>query len=94
MATQCGQVDVVRMLLEGGADPNRYGPVGGQSHATPLHQAVAGAHTEVVRLLLAGGARLDIRDIHHGGTPADWAEHFGHVDLAQDLRSREAETAT
>jgi len=94
MAAQHGRVDAVRVLLEGGADPNRYSPVGGHSHATPLHQAVAGAHTEVVRLLLARGARLDIRDIHHGATPADWAEHFGHVDLARDLQARDTETTT
>jgi hypothetical protein len=94
MAAQHGRVDVVRMLLEAGADPNRYSPVGAHSHATPLHQAVAGAHTEVVRVLLAGGARLDIRDIHHGATPADWAEHFGHVDLARDLHVRDSKTTT
>ncbi len=93
MAAQHGRIDAVRLLLDAGADPNAYNPVGGHSHATPLHQAVAAAQFEVVRLLVDRGARLDIRDIHNGGTAADWAEHFGHVDLAQDLRSREAKTA-
>jgi hypothetical protein len=23
----------------------------------------------------------------YGGTPADWAEHFGHTALAQELRA-------
>src|SRR5256885_806654 len=42
LAAQFGRVEIVRQLLDAGEDPNRYNPVGGHSHTTPLHQA-AGA---------------------------------------------------
>ena len=56
MAAQHGYTELVALLLEGGADPNRFAPVGGHSHATPLHQAALGGHEEVVRLLVERGA--------------------------------------
>lgn len=42
LAADFGHVEIVRLLLDAGEDPNRYNPVGGHSHTTPLHQA-AGA---------------------------------------------------
>jgi hypothetical protein len=87
MAAQHGQVDIVRLLLDAGVDPDRYAPVGGHSHATPLHQAVAAGQELVVRLLVERGARLDIRDIHHHATPKDWAVHFGREELVNYLES-------
>jgi hypothetical protein len=36
--------EIVRLLLDAGEDPNRYNPVGGHSHTTPLHQAAGGGH--------------------------------------------------
>lgn len=40
-------VDVIRILLENGADPND-----GRGHATPLHNAIAFQNVEAVKLLL------------------------------------------
>jgi hypothetical protein len=59
IASDLGHVNVVRLLLDAGEDPNRYNPVGGHSHTTPLHQAASAGHDEVVRLLVERGARLD-----------------------------------
>jgi len=39
LAADFGHVEIVRLLLDAGEDPNRYNPVGGHSHTTPLHQA-------------------------------------------------------
>lgn len=75
LAAQFGHTEILRALLDAGADPNRYAPVGGHSHATPLHQAALGGHLDVVRLLVERGARTDIRDIHHGDTPLEWARY-------------------
>jgi ankyrin repeat protein len=70
IASDRGHVDVVRLLLDAGEDPNRYNPVGGHSHTTPLHQAAGAGHEEVVRLLVERGARLDLKDIlWHGLQP-------------------------
>jgi hypothetical protein len=76
-----GHVEIVRSLLDAGEDPNRYNPVGGHSHTTPLHQAAGGGHDEVVRLLVERGARLDLKDILWRATPADWARHAGRTEI-------------
>jgi hypothetical protein len=88
LASQFGHVAIVRTLLDAGEDPDRYNPVGFHSHSTPTHQAALGGYDELVRLLVERGARLDLKDIQWHGTPADWAEHSGHTELAAYLRSQ------
>ena len=77
LAAQHGHVEIVRLLLDAGEDPNRYNPEGNHGHSTPLHQAAFAGHEDVVRLLVEHGARLDIRDTVWHGTPAGWALHSG-----------------
>jgi hypothetical protein len=89
LASQLNQVEAVRLLLDAGEDPNRYNPVGGHAHSTPLHQAAAGGYEELVRLLVDRGARLDLKDILWHGTPADWARHEGKTEVEAYLRARE-----
>jgi hypothetical protein len=86
VAADRGQAEIVRLLLDAGEDPNRYNPVGGHSHTTPLHQAAGGGHDAVVRLLVERGARLDLPDILWEATPADWAHHAGRTELEAYLR--------
>lgn len=87
LAAQLGHVEVLRALLDAGEDPNRYNPERLHAHATPLHQAVAGGHLEVVRLLVERGARLDVRDTLYEGTPLGWAEYLDKADIATHLRT-------
>jgi len=75
LATQHGHLEIVRLLLDAGEDPNRYNPEGNHAHSTPLHQAVLAGHETVVRLLVERGARLDMRDTVWHGTPLGWARH-------------------
>ncbi len=89
LAGQFGRVEIVRLLLEAGEDPNRYNPVGGHSHTTPLHQAAAYGTEEMVRLLVEHGARVDIKDILWHGTAVDWAEHMGRTEIEEYLRGLE-----
>ncbi len=88
MAADFGHVEIVRLLLDAGENPNRYNPVGGHSHATPLHQAAGGGRAEVVRLLVGRGARLDLKDTLWQGTPADWARHAGRTEIESYLRAQ------
>jgi ankyrin repeat protein len=86
LAAQLGQVEIVRLLLEAGEDPNRYNPQGNHGHSTPLHQAALAGHEAVVRLLVERGARLDIRDTIYNGTALGWALHADRAQIAEYLR--------
>lgn len=88
LAAQHGHTDIVALLLESGEDPDRYNPVGCHAHSTPLHQAALAGHIEIVRLLVEHGARLDIKDNHHSGTPLEWAAYARHREVADYLRAR------
>jgi hypothetical protein len=92
LASQFGQVEIVRLLLDAGEDPNRYNPVGGHSHSTPLHQAAASGNEDMVRLLVERGSRLDMKDVLWHGTPEGWARHEGKLEVEKYLREREART--
>ena len=93
LAAQYGGVEIVRLLLDAGEDPNRYNPIGGHSHSTPLHQAAAAGCMEMVRLLVDRGARLDLKDILWHATPAGWARHEGKTEVEAYLRAQEARRA-
>ena len=90
LAAQHGQVEIVRVLLDAGEDPNRYNPKRNHGHSTPLHQAVAAGHDSVVRLFVERGARLDIEDTIFHGTPLGWAIYCNKPEIATYLRSRGA----
>jgi hypothetical protein len=87
IASQYGHTEIVRLLLDAGEDPNRFNPVGGHSHSTPLHQAAGNGHLDVVKLLIARGAKPDVKDILFGGTPAGWANHAGHKHVESYLKA-------
>ena len=91
-AAQYGHLEIVRLLLDAGEDPNRYNPQGAHSHSAPLHQAALAGHEGVVRLLVERGARTDIRDIHYQGTPLDWAEHGERNAIVAYLRKSKRQT--
>lgn len=88
LAADFGHVEIVRLLLDAGVDPNCYNPIGGHSHTTPLHQAAGGGHDLVVRLLVERGARLEVKDILWRATPADWARHAGRTEIEAYLRGK------
>ena len=87
MAAQFGHVQIVKLLLEAGEDPNRFNPSWAHSHSTPLHQAALAGHEDVVHLLVSRGARLDLKDLLWQGTPADWARHAGKKEIESYLRA-------
>jgi len=87
LAAQHGRLEVVRLLLDAGENPDRYNPEGFHAHSTPLHQAVWAEHTDVVRLLVERGARLDLRDTVYEGTPLDWAVYGKKTAIAEYLRA-------
>ena len=92
-ASQFGQVEIARILLEEGQDPSRFNLLGFHSHSTPLHQAALAGHDKLVRLLVERGARVDLKDVLWNGTPADWAHHAGKTEIEAYLRALEVGAA-
>ena len=94
LAALKGKAEAVRRLLAaGGVDVSAVSPEL-YSHATPVHHAVSAGSLPTVELLVAAGARLDVRDTAYDGTPLDWAMHLGKrppfSEIAAYLRSRGA----
>src|SRR5438874_5600821 len=73
-----GDLAVVSLLLERGADPNR----GNDYGWTKLHQAGYGNDCELARLMLGAGARTDLFARGDGGTPLVAALFWGHREVA------------
>ncbi len=76
-----GDVAIVSLLLERGADPNR----GNDYGWTKLHQAGDGNDSDLARLLLIAGARADLFARGDGGTPLVSALFWGHREVVEVL---------
>lgn len=86
-ASLSGDTEIAGMLHERGADLNA-----GDGVNTPLHGAAAFGHAEMVRWLLARGARTDTKD-YNGKIPADAAEGYGRPEMAALIRAAESPSA-
>jgi ankyrin repeat protein len=71
-AVDFGHRDLVRWLLERGANVNARATIG--SRGSALHSAAWNGDLEMVKLLVAAGADVTARDAEHDNTPAGWAE--------------------
>lgn len=87
-AVQKGHVDMVRMLLLRGANPDIRGKLGD----TALHAAACLTHTTIARILIAGGADLEIQNspvnnmtMTGQGTPLHVAVRHGNLKLSRLL---------
>lgn len=77
-AASNGHADVVKLLIENGADVN----LKGEAWYGPLHAAAAKGHIEVVKILLENGA--DVNIFHHN-KPLHNAAMNGHIEVAEIL---------
>jgi ankyrin repeat protein len=72
-----GGLELVELLLERGADPNR----GNDYGWTKLHQAGYSNRPELAQLMLDAGGRLDLSARGDGGTPLIAALFWGHREV-------------
>jgi hypothetical protein len=78
-------VEIVRLLLSFGADPDQRGI----NDYTPLHMAVAERNPLAVQILLDGGADPELRTrIDECQTPIEMAEAAGLADLSSMLERK------
>ena len=76
-----GDAEIVRLLLERGADPNR-----GNDHGwTKLHQAGYANDRGLAQVMLEAGGRLDLSARGDGGTPLVAALFWGHREVVDLL---------
>ena len=82
------KIDVVRELLDSGIDPNKRPVPEGipLEGAYPLHLAIVKGNNEIVQILLASGAQLDLEAKNKDeATPLHWAAFFGQTDMVSLL---------
>lgn len=84
-----GRAKALARLLQLGVDIDAYS-TGIHTHATALHHAVDSGSLDAVKVLVEAGAKLDTKDKVYNGTPLDWAEHEGRLEIADYLRKRVA----
>src|SRR5262245_55817605 len=84
-AAAAGRLDVVKLLLDLGADANLNDDYG----EPPLIAAVGKGHLDVVKALLDGGAKVNLQKAG-GYTAIGEAARAGHLRIVQELHSRGA----
>jgi hypothetical protein len=82
-AAELRRPDALRRLAEDGYDLSH------KDWRTALHEAAFAGEPDLVGLLLELGADPTVKDDQYGATPAGWAEHAGHAELAATLRDAE-----
>lgn len=85
LASQRGNISVVKVLMDCGAGVNEWN----YSGVYPLHYASENGHTSVVQLLLESGAKQ--KPNYDVGTPLHLAASNGHADVVRVLISYGAE---
>lgn len=80
VATRLGHLEMVRVLVDRGANSNATG----FGAKTALHWAADLGHDEIVELLVNKGADANARD-SKGNTPFIWASKNGHMGVVRTL---------
>ena len=84
-AANCGQHESVRTLLMLGGRKSMEKVAG--TYGTPLHQAVAKGHKDIVSLLLNEGCPINVVD-NEGASALHWAAKYGQIHLIEMLAER------
>lgn len=86
-AASLGEVEMVRLLLGRGANPN----IGDKDNITPLQLAARHGYIAIVRMLLKAGAKVNSADSRYGYTALASAAQNGHVEVVRELLRADAD---
>jgi len=78
LACYFGQFEVARYLVLKGADVNL--PSNNGFHVFPIHSAAAGNYTNIARMLVENGAKVNVKQ-QAGATPLHSAAQNGNLEL-------------
>lgn len=81
-ASEAGRPDIVRFLIDAGADVNS---TSHNSGYTPLHLAAEEGHPDIVRVLIDAGADVHSTKRDTGITPLHKAADSGHLEIVKLL---------
>ena len=81
------RADIVRIVLESGADPNL--AIQGEITIFPLMYAAMKGNANIVRMLLKHGADVYAKD-SEGDTAIEWARSFDRAAVVQMLKEQAA----
>jgi ankyrin repeat protein len=88
VAASLGQLEIVKRLVDMGADVNA---VGGLEGSTPLHLAAAAGHLDIAKYLLSHGATLDASAPENN--PLFGAIYGGHTEMVKLLMDAGIDTS-
>ncbi|TWI18849.1 ankyrin repeat domain-containing protein [Sphingobacterium siyangense] len=81
-ASQLGKADVIKVLLEAGANPRITDWI---MKSTVLHKSGYNGHAQNIKMLVEAGAELDAQGAYNGYTALHDAVWHGHYEAAQAL---------
>lgn len=87
LAVQKNFIDVMKALLEKGANINALGTDPSYTHMTPLHYAALTGNFKATQLLLAWGANIHLENGQYH-TAATLAYQHGFLDIARMIERR------
>ena len=93
-AVKKGEIEAAKQAIADGADVNGEGEYGmTPMEGTPLHLAVSQDRHEIIELIIAKGANVNVKDMFFTLTPLDWAVKLKKTETFKLLQKHEGKSA-
>jgi ankyrin repeat protein len=93
-AVKKGDIEAAKQAITDGADVNGEGEYGMTPiEGTPLHLAVSQDRHEIIELIIAKGANVNVKDMILTLTPLDWAVKLGKTETIKVLQKHGGKSA-
>ncbi|SVE37325.1 uncharacterized protein METZ01_LOCUS490179, partial [marine metagenome] len=93
-AVKKGDIEAAKQAITDGADVNGEGEYGmTPMEGTPLHLAVSQDRHEIIKLIIAKGANVNVKDMFFTLTPLDWAVKLEKTETIKLLQKHGGKSA-